>query len=63
MCEQGRGRERGRKRIPSRLRAVNTEPDMGLDPVDQETTAWSEIKSWKLDQQSHTGTSYPSNYF
>ena len=29
--EQGRGRERRRERIPSRLRAVSTEPDVGLE--------------------------------
>ena len=28
--EQRRGRERGRERIPERLCAVSTEPDMGL---------------------------------
>ena len=32
-CEQGRGRERGRHRIEagSRLQAVSTEPDAGLE--------------------------------
>ena len=30
MCQRGRGRERGRQRIPSRLSA---EPDAGLDPT------------------------------
>ena len=29
--EQGRGRERGRERIPSKLHAVSAEPDVGLD--------------------------------
>ena len=29
----GRGRERRRERIPSRLRRVRTEPDAGLDPM------------------------------
>ena len=29
--KQGRGRERGRERIPSRLRAVNIEPDDRLE--------------------------------
>ena len=29
-CEGGRGRERGRERIPSRLRAVSVEPDSPL---------------------------------
>ena len=30
-CEQGRGRERGRHRIRSKLQAVSTEPDVGLE--------------------------------
>ena len=34
--EQRRGRERGRLRIPSRLRAVSTQPDARLDPTDCE---------------------------
>ena len=34
--EQGRGRERGRQRIPRRLRAVITEPDAGLALTDRE---------------------------
>ena len=29
-CEQGRGRERKRERISSRLCTVSTEPDVGL---------------------------------
>ena len=29
--EGGRGRERGRERIPSRLHAVSAEPDAGLE--------------------------------
>ena len=29
--EQGRGRERGRARIPSRLHAVSAEPNVGLE--------------------------------
>ena len=29
-------RERKRERIPSRLRAVSTEPDVGLDPMNRE---------------------------
>ena len=36
--EQGRGRERerGRERIPSRLCAVSTEADVGLDTTNHE---------------------------
>ena len=36
--EQGRHRERGRERIPSRLHAVSTEPNTGLDPTNSEIT-------------------------
>ena len=31
MCKWRRGRERRRERIPSRLHAVSTEPNAGLD--------------------------------
>ena len=31
--EQGRDRERERERIPSRIHAVSSEPDMGLEPM------------------------------
>ena len=31
LREQGKGRERGRARIASRLRVVSLEPDAGLD--------------------------------
>ena len=31
--EQGRGRERGRERIPGRLCAVSAEPEAGFDPT------------------------------
>ena len=34
--EHRRGRGRGRQRIPSRLRAVRTEPDVGLEPTNRE---------------------------
>ena len=34
--ELGRGRERGRERVPSRLRAVSEEPDVGLSPTNLE---------------------------
>ena len=32
----GRGRERGRKRIPSKLHTVSTEPDARLNPTGYE---------------------------
>ena len=31
--KQGRGRERGRERTPSRLRTISMEPDAGFDPT------------------------------
>ena len=34
--EWGRGRERGRQRIPSRLCTVSTEPNMGLELMKRE---------------------------
>ena len=36
MCKQGRGRERGGERIPSRLYMVRVEPNMGLEPRNPE---------------------------
>ena len=36
--EQGRGRGRGTERIPSRLQAVSTAPDMGLEFTNCEIT-------------------------
>ena len=40
MCahvhEQGRGKERGKDRIPSRLGAISAEPDVGLEPTNQD---------------------------
>ena len=43
--EQARGIERGRERIPSRLGAVSTEPDVGLEPTNREIVALPETKS------------------
>ena len=34
--EQGRDRERGTQRVPSRLCTVSVEPDMGLEPTNLE---------------------------
>ena len=48
----GRDRERGRDRIPSRLRAVRTEPNAGLDLRNHEIMTWA---SWMLNRQSHPG--------
>ena len=48
-CEQGRGRERGRERIPSRLYAVSTEPDAGLGLMEWEIMTCAETKSRTLN--------------
>ena len=53
--KHGRGKERGRKRIPSRLSAVSTEPNIGLDPMNHEIMTWAEIKSWTLYWLSRPG--------
>ena len=49
MHTQGRGRERGRERIPSRLHAASTESDVRLDLTNREIMAQTKIKSWTLD--------------
>ena len=36
MLVSGGGAERGRPRMPSRLHAVSTEPNWGLDPTNGE---------------------------
>ena len=36
VSEQGRGRERGREEIPSRICTVSKEPDAGLDLTKRE---------------------------
>ena len=41
--------------VGSRLRAVSTKPDMGLEPTNCEIMTWAEIKSWVLNQLSHPG--------
>ena len=41
---QGRVRERGRKRIPSRLHAISAEPSTRFGPTDYEIMTWSEIE-------------------
>ena len=35
-----RGRERGRKRIPSKLCTASAEPDTGLELTDREIVTW-----------------------
>ena len=45
VCQQGRGRERGKERIPSRLYTVSMEPNVGLDLTKREIMIWAKIKS------------------
>ena len=53
--EQGRGRERRRERIPSRLHTVSVEPDTGLDPMNCEAVTGAEISGRPLNRLSHPG--------
>ena len=55
--EQERGTEtqRQRERIPRRLRAISSEPDAGLDPMNREIMTWAEIKSRTLSRLSCPG--------
>ena len=53
---RGKGAERkGRKRIPSKLPTVGTEPDVGLQLMNLEIMTQAEIKSWTLNQLSYPG--------
>ena len=52
---QGRGRERGRQRISSRLHTVSTEPDAGLEPTTVKIVTSAKVKNWMLNQPSHPG--------
>ena len=45
----GRGRERGRERIPRRLHTVTTEPDAEPDLKNCEIMTQAEIQSWIPD--------------
>ena len=53
--QKGRGRERGRERIPNRLCTVSTEPDMGLCLMNYEIMTWAETKSLDLNHLSRSG--------
>ena len=53
--EQGRVRERGRQRIPSRLRAVRMEPGSELELTGCEIMTWATSKRQTLTQLSHPG--------
>ena len=43
------GAERRIDKIPSRLPAISTEPDVGLKPTKCEIMTWAEIKSQRLN--------------
>ena len=47
--------ERNRKRIPSRLHAVDAEPDVGLELTNREIPTGAEIKSQTLNRLGHPG--------
>ena len=55
-CKQERGRENSRQRIWSRLPAISTKPNTGLESRNCEIVTWAEIKSWMLNRLSQPGT-------
>ena len=54
-CERGRGRERGRKNIWSRLHAVSAKPDTGLKPTNHKIMTWAEWAEVGHPTDSHPG--------
>ena len=64
-CKSGRGREHERERetdrqkqrrkIPSRLCIVSTEPNLGLELMNREIMTSAKIKSWLLNRLRHPG--------
>ena len=50
------------ERLPSRLHAVTTEPDAGLELTNCETMTWAETKSQTFNQLSHPGTPFSILY-
>lgn len=56
MSEPGRGTGRGGGKIPSRLCAVCTEADTGLELMSWEIMTGARIPSRKLDRLSHPGS-------
>ena len=61
MHKWGRGRETGRERIPDRLCAVSTEPNVGLKFTNREIMIQAEIKSQTLNRLSHPGPGSPNS--
>ena len=60
LAEEGQ-RERGSERIPSRLRAVRTESDAGLELTNREIMTRAEIERWMLSWLNHPGA--PPSFF
>ena len=52
------GEEGQRERIPSRLRTVSTEPDVGFELTNHEITTCAKTKSWTLNRLSHPGAPF-----
>ena len=50
-----RQRDRGRERIPSRLRTVSAEPNAGLRPTNPELMTRARVKGGTLNRLSHPG--------
>ena len=59
----GRGTEGRRERIPSKLHAVSTEPNEGLDPMNYEIMTWAEIKSLMLNWLSHPSAPWEKEFW
>ena len=62
MCQWGRGKERGRERIPSRLQTVSPEPNVGLEPMNCEIMTCGKTKSRTPNRLSHPGALYLGFY-
>ena len=54
------GAERETERIPSKLRTVSTEPDVGLKPTNMRSRP--ELKS-RVGHSANRATNVPQNYF
>ena len=55
------GAEREGERIPSRLGAVSTEPNAGLEPPNGQIVTRADAKSRKLNRLSHPGAPTPAH--
>ena len=59
----GEGQRDGGERIASRLHAVSTEPNVGLELANHEIMTWTKIKSQTLNWLSHPGTLIICTFF